>query len=320
MKILQRALIVGGSSDHLNSNSILRQFVAEGMQTAFPDATVIECGADRAYEVARDFRPELVVIFGSVMLDDVDHLPLVEVARRQGARIVFWLHDDPYEFDSSYRVLPLADVVFTNEIACLDFYPSSIEVHHLPLGASSTRHYRPIAARPGPDLFFCGHMYPNRQKILTDLQVNNRIRQNKIVFCGSSDNHILSKYWTSLRLSNESLADFNATSLSVLNIGREFDLANSRFNVRAATPGPRTFEAAMAGAAQIVCGSGHEIEAFFEPESEFLLASTSDQIGEHLERLRREPSISLKLGAAAQKRAQRDHTYSARARTLVSLV
>lgn len=320
MKSLKRALIVGGSSDDLNTNSILRQFVAEGMREAFPEALVVECGPDAAFRQARDLSPDLLLVFGSVMLDDVDHLPAIETARRSGARIAFWLHDDPYEFDSAYRALPLADVIFTNEVSCLDFYPPSIEVYHLPLAASPGRHYRKIAPRSGSDLFFCGHMYQNRRSVLEEINNLNARRDYRILFCGSSDVVIGSKYWSALRLNNDALAEFNAASLSVLNVGREYDLANARFNVRPATPGPRTFEAAMAGAAQIIYGTGHEIAHYFEPGRECLVASSTDELFDQLDRLIHQPSISLSIGAAAQNRASRDHSYSSRMSALVSLV
>lgn len=320
MKTLKRALIVGGSSDELNTNSILRQFVAEGMQTAFPEALIVECGPDRARDHVRDLLPELVVIFGSIMLDDVDHLPAVETARRAGGRIAFWLHDDPYEFDSAYRALPMADVIFTNEVACLDFYPASVPVHHLPLGASIRHHFRPVTYRSGADLFFCGHMYRNRQDVLSGIESSSKLDAMNVVFCGSSDSPIVSPHWTGLRLSNAALADFNNTSLSVLNIGRDLDLANARFDVKSATPGPRTFEAAMSGATQIFFGPGHEIERYFEPGQECLRASSHEELVDHVARLKREPTTSIAIGSAAQARARRDHSYADRAKVLVSLV
>ena len=36
--------------------------------------------------------------------------------------------------DTNDRVIPLTDVVFTNDAASLDYYPVAVRAHHLPLG------------------------------------------------------------------------------------------------------------------------------------------------------------------------------------------
>ena len=137
----------------------------------------------------------------------------------------------------------------------------------------------------------------------------------RLIVIGSSDIDARVPGWYRATIPNIMLPDYYNTALSVLNIGR--DLANRRYGIRASTPGPRTFEAAFAGAAQIFVGDGLEVADYFEPDREILLADSTEGFLEHLARLKREPALSLAVGRAAQQRAMASHSYEQRVRTLV---
>lgn len=313
----QRILIVSGSPDHLNSNAVLRHYVAEGFALAHPTGACRAVAYDGAIAAARQWRPDLVVVFGSVMIDGTDYYHLADLTRRQGGKLVFWLHDDPHEFDMNERIVPLADAIFTNDEASLDYFSAAVPVFHLPMGGSPSAHFRPVIQRSGPELFFCGHVFPNRQAFLAELRRKTPDFSRRVQLLGSGWEIADIAEGLNIAIPNATMPDYYAASTAVLNIGRDYDLANGRFAIRSSTPGPRTFEAAFAGAAQIYVGDGLEIADSFEPGHEILLADDVDSFKAHWERLAADPALSLALGRAAQARAQRDHGYDSRVATLL---
>lgn len=313
-----KVLIVSGSPDVLNTNTLLRGYVAEGFRRAFPDAAVTAVPYELGVSAAQALNPDLALVFGSVMIDGTDYDRLAEVVRRGGGRVLFWLHDDPYEFDANDRVIPLADAIFTNDEASLAYYPVAARVHHLPLGGCPVTHFRAVERRTAPDLFFCGHLFANRRTFLDRLAQKVPNLDRRLIVIGSSDVDARVPGWYRATIPNIMLPDYYNTALSVLNIGRDLNLANRRYGIRASTPGPRTFEAAFAGAAQIFVGDGLEITDYFEPDREILLADSAEGFLEHFARLKREPGLSLAVGRAAQQRAMASHSYEQRVRTLVA--
>ncbi|HEY8564301.1 MAG TPA: glycosyltransferase [Beijerinckiaceae bacterium] len=315
----RRILVVSASPQALNVNNRLPGYLAAGLREAFPDADTVLAAYEAGRRAALDLNPDLAVVFGSVMLDETDYHPLANAVRRGGGRLVFWLHDDPYEFDAHTRVVPLADAIFTNDLASLDVYPPVLPVHHLALGAYPAAHHRPVTVRAGPELFFCGHLYGNRRRLLEEIAARVPDLDRRALFLGTGVPTGAVPGWQAMTVANDELAGFTNAALAVINVGRDHDLANARLLIRASTPGPRTFEAGMSGAAQIVVGDGFEIEDFYAPGAEVLLADGVEGVIEHWERLARDPSASLAIGRAAQDRTLAEHTYTHRARRLVSL-
>ena len=89
-------------------------------------------------------------------------------------------------------------------------------------------------------------------------------------------------------------------------IGRRHDFANSS-RVIPSTPGPRLFEAAGCGAAQLVCDSSLEIGYYYEPNVEFLSASNIDEAVECLERASKDSGLIDWVAQRAWKRTQSEH-------------
>ena len=315
-----KILIVSGTPDALNSNAALRNHVGEGFRTAFPEAVVVVSSHEDGLRQARALKPDLALVFGSIMLDSSDFGPLAEAMRRLGGKLAFWLHDDPYEFDMNARIYGMADAIFTNDRASLDFYPPNLSVHHLPLAGSHAAHWRPVERRAGPDLFFCGHRFANRARLFGDLAAHAKRLGAAMTVLGSGWERDSIDGVTPMRLPGSALPDLYASALAVANVGRDENLANRRFAIRPSTPGPRTFEAAFAGAAQIMLVDGLEILDYFEPETEILLADDADGFAAQWERLLCDRDLSLRLGRNAQRRAEAEHGYEARARRIVDLV
>jgi spore maturation protein CgeB len=176
-----------------------------------------------------------------------------------------------------------------------------------------------VIERVAPELFFCGHLFENRRKFLQALFERTPGFATRVLAMGTTEPGKEAPWWSSTTAPNRSLPDFYATAVAVLNIGRDLSLANQRYMIKASTPGPRTFEAACAGAAQIFVGDGLEIENYFEADREILLADSVDSFIVQWERLTADRALSLDIGRRAQARALADHTYASRAKTLVKL-
>ncbi|MDB5037682.1 MAG: hypothetical protein JWQ35_1210 [Bacteriovoracaceae bacterium] len=104
---------------------------------------------------------------------------------------------------------------------------------------------------------------------------------------------------------------FNSSLLSVLNISRD-SMARYGFS-----PATRIFEAAGAGAC-ILTDSWDGIENFLEPGREILVVKNAGEIVEILDSL--STAKAKKIGEAAFKRINSEHTYSKRAKEVDSIL
>jgi spore maturation protein CgeB len=73
---LRKVLIVGGSPDSLNVNTTLRDYVLEGFRQAFPDIETISAPYDSALSAAAALKPDLAVVFGSILIEGSDYYRL----------------------------------------------------------------------------------------------------------------------------------------------------------------------------------------------------------------------------------------------------
>ncbi|RFU45985.1 glycosyltransferase [Paraburkholderia sp. DHOC27] len=317
MEAIERVLVCGASPDSINQNAQLRRYVGEGFATVLGGASVRVCSLEAAEYVAQEFAPQLVVVFGSCMPSVSVYHGLKNFCIQNHAYLTFWLHDDPYEFDFNYKIFDDADMIFSNDRWAVSHYQHP-HVYHVPLAASRAEHFRPLGARKDREVFFCGVGFANRVTLLRDCAAHLADVQVEIV--GAEWPADIS-FARNERIDNAVLPDHYASSLMTLNIGRRYNLANARFNLDASTPGPRTFEAAMAGTVQCMFVEGLEICDYFDPdEGEILLFDTPAELRRQIDMLRDDPPAAARLAGAAQQRALRDHTYANRAARILELV
>jgi len=100
---------------------------------------------------------------------------------------------------------------------------------------------------------------------------------------------------------------FNCTPLAVLNVNRQ-SMASTGFS-----PATRVFEAAGASAC-LITDAFEGVEEFFAPDEEILVASSGDEVIEHMRALTSDRA--RRIGAAAKRRALAEHTYDHRAALL----
>jgi spore maturation protein CgeB len=309
-----KVLVCSASPDEVNNNAVLRGYVGRGFSEILPQGNSMSCSLDCAVEVAKQFRPDLVLVFGSCMPASCDYTGLRTYCSRAGAVFAFWLHDDPYEFDFNYKIYQYADAIFSND-KWAAIHINHQNVYHLPLAADPQAHYRPIGQKIKRDVFFCGVGFPNRRQLLVDcaellkpfnVEVLGAEWPDSLNFCQNS------------RINNELLPDYYASSLVTLNMGRRYNLANSRYSLDATTPGPRTFEAAMAGAVQCIYLEGLEITDYFSLDEEILAFDSPSELCEIVLRLNSDMDLRNKISEKTQARALSDHTYAERARFILS--
>jgi spore maturation protein CgeB len=104
---------------------------------------------------------------------------------------------------------------------------------------------------------------------------------------------------------------FNCTPTAVLNVNRE-SMARYGFS-----PPTRVFEAAGAGAC-LMTDHWEGIELFLEPDREVIVARSGAEVAERLGSLDLEQA--RRLGSAAQRRIQAEHTYDHRAAQVEALL
>jgi spore maturation protein CgeB len=312
---IERVLITSTIPDLLNSNLSIRIYAATGFTNLLGDEAVSQCPYEVAPEIIKKHKPDLVVAIGGC---GIDAAPLNEMRRAVdsvGARLALWMHDDPYEFDYADRALSVADIIFTCDAWAKRHYRFN-QVHHLPMAGCERTHLRQIHSYDAINvlLFFCGIGYPNRVEFLR--QCKSTLDQYPVEIYGNHWPDDLTMA-ANKRLTPEETADKVNHSLLTLNIGRTLNIANRRYNLPASTPGPRTFEVALSGSAQIYFVDGLEIGDYFDPNSEILLIDSVSDLRKILLHAREEPEHYLKIAQSAQDRALRDHTYQRRAETII---
>ncbi|MVV48176.1 hypothetical protein EJA72_07955 [Pseudomonas sp. PB120] len=308
-----KVLICGASPDRINNNAILRNYVAQGFRQVLGDDLVACCSLDIANEVAKLTRPDLVLVFGSCMPESCDYTGVRNYCSSTGAALAFWLHDDPYEFDLNFKIYKYADYIFSNDRWAVE-HINHKNVHHLPLAADQKSHFLNVSEMMVRDVFFCGVGFPNRVQLLIDSQDQ----------LSSLNTEVLGAEWpatlrfaTNRRVPNEKMSGLYNTSLVTLNLGRRHNLANEKYNLDASTPGPRTFEAAMAGTVQCYFVEGLEITEYYKPGDEILLFDSPNELKRIVEELLDDPAKRKMIAEKSQARTLKDHTYANRAKAIL---
>ncbi len=307
-------VVTGTVGDLLNANAILREHVVRGFRALGPRVSVRAIPYGPRLDASDGVRADLVLAIGSVAIDGSNLHALRRFADRAGAVLAFWVHDDPYEFDYAFRLRGLADRVFTTDRWSAAHYPEP--AIHLPLAGCPETHLRPIDPA-GPrdlDAFFCGYAYDNRVAFFREAA--DVLRRYDAYVCGAEWPADL-PFARNARLDPELFADTAARALFTINIGRDLNVANARLNLPPSTPGPRTFEVALMGSAQLFVAEGLEVLDYFRGGEEIILIDGPADLGRCLERALDDPAWALGVAERAQRRALAEHCYAHRAEAIL---
>ncbi|QDU04948.1 hypothetical protein V6x_46790 [Gimesia chilikensis] len=314
----QKSILISGASyDALNNNSVLRSYVTEGFQEILGADQVHQVALDYVIEGLEKYKPDILLMFGSCMPDDISYQAVKKHCQTHDILLSFWLHDDPYEIDYRFKVEDVADVIFSNDKWASQYYAHP-HVFHMPLAASKKTHFRQVTDQFENDIFFCGVAFANRVQLIKDLAPV--LSKYKTVIRGAEWPVNLADYVVNQTISNEKLIEYYGNSRITLNVGRHFDYANNRFQLVPSTPGPRTFEAAMAGAVQFFFTESLEILDYYEDGTEIVLFDSVSDFGKQLEKLYDDPQSLVKIGQAAQQKTLAQHSYANRAASILDIL
>ena len=307
------ALVTSTFPDDMNTNSSVRHFMADGFRELLGAEAVYEAPVHLAAEEILRRQPSIVIAIGSIIPDTVNLWGLRLACDKVNSLLSLWLHDDPYEYDYSFKALKTADIIFTCDASTKYFYDFN-KVYHLPMAASPKAHlskFIPYAKR-STDVLFCGFAYSNRIKLI--MQAKTILAKHRTKVLGANWPDFL-HFAENRTIPNETLAKLYAGSRFTLNLGRQFNIANRAHDLAASTPGPRTFEAAMAGTVQLFFSDSLEILEYFKANEEILLFDNIDELDSHLSNIDNERLEKIAL--AAQRRALEEHSYKRRAEAVV---
>lgn len=279
---------------------------------------------DDVIGVAEQIKPDLVIVFNGLNYVTTE---TVLGLRKRGIRTAVWFTDDPYYADLSGAIALNYDIVFTQELSCVDWYRSlgCKEVHYIPLAVSMDI-YRPLRVdeQLHTDICFLGSGYRNRIALFD--AIAPLLASHKTLIAG--------RWWERLEqykllepfihgeeawLGAEDTTRRYASAKIVINCHRAHDddeINSNQQRIQALSLNPRTFEIAATGTLQMVDAradlarfyiAGQEIETFSSPEE------LSSKINYYLHHEGQRRQIALK-GLA---RTIRDHTYISRLQGLL---
>lgn len=243
-------------------------------------------------------------------------------AAASGVRTAFWDVDAPATLerlrgdpdDPFHHDLPRFDRVFTygGGPPVVEEYErvgarSCVPVYN---GLDPDEHY---PERPGGsyrwDAFFMGNRLPDREDRVDEFffRVAERCPEHRFALGGNGwDDRAMPanvEYLGHVPTARHNA--LNGAARLVLNIHRRSMVENGY------SPATRMFEAAGAAACQVT-DAWTGIEEFFEPDDEIFVADSTASLAALVRAV--EPERAARVGAAARRRALRDHTYSSRAR------
>lgn len=311
-------LVFSTLPDNLNTNKEINRSIVDALKRISPRTPVSGVSSALARDAIHTLKPDLVLGIGSIVRDDVDYGSLWRAATAVGATLVHWLFDDPYEIDFNHKLENRCHMVFTTDRASTHYYGNT-PVAHLPLAADGERHFRPhVPLQDRPiDIFFCGVAYPNRRAMIDKLR--HRLGELKTVIRGDGWDERL-PFCSNQRMTPEEIVDGYASAKIVLTLGRQFDIANARYEIVPSTPGPRLFEAASVGCVQLAFLDSMEIFEYFEEGQEILSYNTVDEFTCLTAEVIADPSSFERIALAAQSRAQKNHTYDHRCRHMLDVL
>ena len=300
--------------DDQNTNAGISDYAFKALQIVVQDRKIFLSGVETVEAFIEALSPALVIGIGSVVPDGVDYARIYRCAKKAGAAIVYWLHDDPYEFDFNWKIKTNADWIFSNDRNSVEYYSHS-RVSHLPLAADISHFgdFVPFADRD-IDIFFCGVAYHNRHDIITRLRKTLGRFNTMVLGVGWDENLHFCK---NQRLSPEGILEHYARSKIVLNLGRHHSIANSRYEIVPSTPGPRTFEAAARGCCQLVYLESTELFEYYKNVDEILSFNNVTDFTSKIDTFLEDPDDLEAVAEHSLKRTRESHTYAHRIVTMI---
>lgn len=238
--------------------------------------------------------------------------------------MALWTLDDPYEHRENYERAVWFDAVFTEESACLDSYRSrETRAALLPFAHDPSVHAPRSSRLPEQyqsDLCMVGRGFKRRIALLEALlQKQPRLRLSLV---GDwSDVPTRSPLFPCLgpkRVSAQEAVRYYQASKIVINIHRDEEDSTGLAGIIAASPNPRTFEAAGCRSFQLVDASRTGIAECFAPGVEITQFSSADDLQDKVDYYLSHGDERRSIAEAAHRKSLSAHTYTHRAAQVLS--
>lgn len=317
IKTDQRVVICSGGRYESQANAQIRESIMDGWAESVGAENVTAVHISGAAAAIAYLKPTIVFSIGSYLPESIYFGEVSREAKKSGATTVFWATEDPYEQDANYRITDDFDVIFSCDRWGSNFYQRE-NVYHLPLAASRELHYAPVMdeANRNIDVLFCGVAFTSRKDIVRNLLPSLRRLNVRIIGPGWGEFGI---GFSDARIEKHQLVELYQRSKIVLNLGRSLHFENKRFMISPSTPGPRTFEAAAAGAFQIFHEDTYELRRYYTQEEIPVFSNKRDFDG-LLERFLEYPDRRFEAATLAQSRTLKEHTYGNRIHDVLNIL
>ncbi|MCX6937237.1 MAG: glycosyltransferase [Verrucomicrobia bacterium] len=273
-----------------------------------------------AIDIALEKRPQVLFVFdGQGACNPIIHR-LMDLCPVK----VIWFCEDPYEISVNVRTASSFDLVFTNDKASCAAYGS--KATYLPLASSlSNNHFPLVTASHRYDIFFAGTAWPNRLKFILELKKRKPNLRWKLILVSNPQ---LDPYIRDLKgdlpfTNGISIRDFSALanqSAVTLVLPRMFSTSGD-INLSSQSPGPRLFEAAVAGACQLVDISAMPVTRhLLEENKTFIPFSSLDDCADAISRLLTNPEKRNEIASNAQSITIAKHLFEDRINTIVDKI
>ncbi len=310
----RKVLLCSGGRYESQANAQVRATIMEGLEGCFGKGNVVSVHITAAAAAIKTLRPVLVFATGSYLPESTYFGEVSREARKIGAVTTFWATEDPYEQDAHYQIANDFDVIFSCDRWGHNFYQRD-RVFHLPLGACPTLHYMPIdeGTEKTIDVLFCGVAFSSRKEVARNLMPV--LQKLNIRFIGPGWGE-MGIGFSDNRIEKDQLIKLYSRSRIVLNLGRSLHFENKRFMISPSTPGPRTFEAALAGAFQVFHEETYELRRYYDAD-EIPVFSNREDFERIIDKYLADDALRLRMSKKAQERTMREHLYVHRIRQAV---
>ena len=297
-----------------NPNSYLTLAVLDAAREVFGDGNVVLADNRSLAPLAASGAHDVLICLDGQRL----HEGLLRRVRHAFGCVALWQFEDPFMLDYNLQHLDLFDHVFTNDPACVAAYGA--KGHYLPLAASQALHFRPVKpdAELDYDIFFAGTMWPNRVQSLRRIVAAFPDARLKLV-CPTNDYlpplpSDLARRAIQWPISHEAFIDFANASRVTLTMFRDY--ASHGDAGQAAAPGPRLYELALAGTAQVAqCGEAMD-RARFDATPGVDVAGDPAQLVDAIRRLLADPALRAERALQAQRQVAIAELYAHRLRAM----
>ncbi|OYD08924.1 CgeB family protein [Paludifilum halophilum] len=262
-------------------------------------------------------RPHIVLVFRASLPPNT-----VYYLKKRGMIVGLWEVDDPYNIQNHERKARPYHFVVTQDAGCVSRYRQlGKPCIHLPLAVNPDK-YRPltVSEKYRSDICFVGSALPIRVRMFDQLAP----------FLLQKDLTIVGQWWDRLKqydqlkpcILNETVppreaAKYYNGAKIVLNIHRtRNDIDQNPLRLPAYTPNNRTFDIAACRSFQLI-SHRRDLQHFFEIEKEIVPFRGLDDLKNKIDYYLIHDEEREQIAARAYRRTLREHTYTARMRTLL---